>query len=279
MKSLAPCLRLPMLLVLLTCAASVQATEAAAAASPDAAYAAALSALAKGAENEAIDRLELLADQGFHHPDAGLARAAAYLARAEGPRARSGDLGRAAAALTETLLLRPDDPQAERALDAVQAEIAGRRAKQGASVVVRPRLGRAVTSLLPEQVWAIVAGLASFVLAAGLLARRLASSPLGRLSGAVAIGVGGIAALAFGSGAYASLRFRLSTTPAVVVVTEARLLDATGRPLPARRGEDTSAPEGAMVYVLEQTDGRCRVEWGASEGWVERSDLRLFARP
>ena len=71
--------------------------------SPEQAYEAALSALAKGADNEAIDRLELLADQGVVHADASLARAAAYLARSEGTNTRPGDLGRAAAALSANL--------------------------------------------------------------------------------------------------------------------------------------------------------------------------------
>src|SRR5215217_3532563 len=88
--------------------------------SPEQAYAAALVALRKGADNEAIDRLELLADQGVVSADASLARAAAYLARADGSRAQPGDLGRAAAALNEALLLRPDDAKAEQALEEVQ---------------------------------------------------------------------------------------------------------------------------------------------------------------
>lgn len=254
--------------------------EAAGVLSPEPAYTAALAALAKGADNEAIDRLELLADQGFHHPDASLARAAAYLARAESPGARAGDLGRSAAALTEALLLRPDDLQAERALDAVQAEIAQRTARKSASVVVRPRLARAVSSLLPEQAWAAVAALSSLVLAVGIGVRRLSKRPFTRLNGAVAMAVGGALAILCALGAYASHAFRVSSQPAVVVVTEARLLDATGRPLStkANKVDSASAPEGAMVYVLEQADGRCRVEWGSTEGWLSRSDVQILAR-
>jgi hypothetical protein len=267
--------------LVLTCAAAANADVAANAESPATAYAAAVSALAKGADNEAIDRLELLADQGFRHPDASLARAAAYLARAEGSGPRAGDLGRAAAALTETLLLRPGDTQAERALDAVQAEIARRKARQGASVVVRPRLLRAVTSLLPEQVWAAVAALGSLVLALGIAARRLSKRALSRLSGNVAIAVGAVVVLVFAAGAYAARSFRISSRPAVVVVSDARLLDGSGRRLPTQRGnpDSTTAPEGAMVYVLEETEGRCRVEWGNTEGWLSRSDVQLLARP
>src|SRR6185369_5524418 len=112
--------------LVLACLASllfVFATSRANAETPDQAYAAALAALAKGAHNDAIDRLELLADQGVVDADASTARAAAYLARADGQAAQAGDLGRAAAALNEALLLRPNDAQAEQALDAVQAEI------------------------------------------------------------------------------------------------------------------------------------------------------------
>lgn len=254
--------------------------HAAGAGSPEQAYAAALGALAKGADNEAIDRLELLADQGVSHPDASLARAAAYLARAEGSGSRPGDLGRAAAALSETLLLRPGDAQAERALEAVQAEIARRQTRQGENVVVRPRLGRAIVALLPEQAWAVLAALGSLVLAAGLALRRLATAALPRLSGAVAIGLGATMAAVFGSGAYAAHHYRTTSQPAVIVVPSTRLTDDKGRPLPSKRGADTTTvPEGGTVYVRERTEGRFRVEWGSSDGWLAAGDLRLLAGP
>jgi hypothetical protein len=243
-------------------------------------YAAALSALKKGADNEAIDRLELLADQGFAHPDASLARGAAYIARAEGKGARPGDLGRAAAALSEVLLLRPGDAQAERALDAVQAEIARRKERQGESVVVRPRLGRAVVALLPEQVWAVLAGISSLMVAFGIVVRRATRVPLWRLTGAVASGLGTTLGLAFGCGALLAQRFRATSQVAVVVVASARLADETGRPLPSKRGADTTTvPEGATVYVRERREGRYLVEWGNTDGWLGASDVRLLSRP
>ena len=245
--------------------------------SPEQAYSAALASLAKGADNEAIDRLELLADQGFAHPDASLARAAAYLARAESPSPRPGDLGRAAAALSEALLLRPDDARAEQALEAVQGEIARRKSRQAESVVVRPRLGRAIVALLPEQAWAAVALLGSLALALGIVLRRTATRGFVRLSGAVAVGVGGALLLSFGSGAYAAHQIRVTSQPGVVVVPEARLTNETGRPLPLKTGVDsTSVPEGATVYVKERRDGRCLVEWGNTDGWLSLSDVRLL---
>jgi hypothetical protein len=247
--------------------------------SPEQAYAAARAALDKGAYNEAIDRLELLADEGVVSENASLARAAAYLSRADGKNAQPGDLGRAAAALNEALLLNPDDDRAGQALEAVQAEIARRKSKQQESVVVRPRLGRAIAALLPEQAWAVLAGLCSLAVAVGVVLRRLASHALLRLSGTVAIGVGLPLGLGFGTGAYAAEQFRVTSQPAVVVVPEARLTNENGRPLPYKRGADTTTvPEGATVYVRERREGRCLVEWGSTDGWLSLSELRLLAR-
>jgi hypothetical protein len=257
---------------------ALAATAAAHAETPAQTYKAARAALAKGADNEAIDRLELLADQGVVSQNASLARAAAYLSRADGKSAQPGDLGRAAAALSEALLLNPDNEAAEHALEAVQAEIARRKSKAQENVVVRPRLGRAIAALLPEQAWAALAALCSLAIAAGVVLRRTAKRALLRLSGTVAIGVGVPLALGFGAGAYAAEQFRVSSQPAVVVVPEARLTNENGRPLPYKRGADTTTvPEGATVYVLERREGRCRVEWGSADGWLSLGDLRLLA--
>lgn len=248
-----------------------------AAESPTAAYEQALASLQKGAPNEAIDRLELLADQGFVHPDASLARAKAYLARAEGAGARPGDLGRAAAALGEALLLRPDDSGAARALESVKNELARRQARGAETVLVRPRLGRAMAALLPEQVWAALALLGALTLTLGIVLRRAAAGGLMRLSGAVAIGVGAATLGAFGGGAYAAHRFRTTSQPAVCVVPEARLTNEAGRPLPLKAGADgTTVPEGATVYVSVRREGRYLVEWGTSDGWLAASDVRLL---
>jgi hypothetical protein len=242
------------------------------------AYTAALTALGNGTPNDAIDRMELLADQGVANADASLLRAAAYLARADGSGAQPGDLGRAAAALSEALLLRPGDAQAERGLEAVQAEIARRKSKHQESVVVRPRLSRAIAALLPEQLWATLALLSSLAVALGVVVRRLAQKPLPRLAGMVAISVGSALMVAFGSGAYAAEQFRVSSQPAVIVVPEARLTNEQGRQLPSKRGADTTAvPEGATVYVRERREGRCLVEWGSTDAWLRSSELRLLA--
>src|SRR6185503_7451242 len=151
----------------------------------------ALKALERGAFDEAIDRLELLADQGFVHPDASFDRAVLYVRRARSQAARPGDLGRAAAALSETLLLRPSDEAAETALERVQSEIARKRAREGAQpVTVRPTLGRALTGILPEDVWAIAALVGSLVATLGLVVRRLTERSSSRLAGAIAAALG-----------------------------------------------------------------------------------------
>ena len=68
----------------------------------------------------------------------------------------------------------------------------------------------------------------------------------------------------------------MTSQPAVVVVPEARLLDENGRPLAVRGPNPNDIQEGALVYVHERRDGRARVEWGALDGWVDASQLRVL---
>jgi hypothetical protein len=66
----------------------------------------------------------------------------------------------------------------------------------------------------------------------------------------------------------------------VIVVPEARLTNEAGRPLPYKRGADTTTvPEGATVYVRERREGRCLVEWGTTDGWLSLGEVRLLATP
>jgi tetratricopeptide (TPR) repeat protein len=243
-------------------------------------FSAASEALKRGAYTEAIDTLELLADRGFVHPDASFNRAVAYVERARSSTAAPGDLGRAAAALSEVLELRPDDDEAEAGLARIRAEISRRHSREGvAPVMARPSLSRAATSLLDENVWAALALLGSLLLTLGLALRRFVHSTSARLAGAIGIGLGtvllgGGAALAAGA-----RHFRLTSSPAVVVTEEARLLDESGKPLPQKRGaaDSVTVPEGATVYVLERRPSFYRVEWGSSEGWVTPGQVRILA--
>jgi len=260
-------------LLLLPCLA---ATSAFAALPPPADFADAVAALERGAYGDAIDHFELLGDRGFVHPDLSYDRAVAYLGRARSPQRQPGDFGRAAAALAETLALRPDDREAENALEAVRSEIGRARARTGGGpLVARQRLVRALVGLLPESVWGALAALGSFSLVWGLVLRLVLRRTGSEVPGALAIGVGGLV-LCLGGGLAAGARhFRRTSTLAVVVVPEARLLDESGRPLAvASSSESSVVPEGAEVYVLERRGGLDRVEWGTTNGYVIAGQLR-----
>lgn len=245
-----------------------------------AAFADARQAIQRGAFTEAIDGLELLADRGIVHPDASFNRAVAYVERSRSSAAAPGDLGRAVAALSETLILRPNDTDADNALTRIRAEISRRHTREGtAPVMARPSLGRAATSLFDENVWAVLAVTGSLLLTLGIALRRFVPRTSAQLAGAIGIGLG-ILLLLVGGGMTAGARhFRTSSAPAVVVVPEARLCDETGKPLPAKAGaaDSVTLPEGASVYVLERRPTLYRVEWGSSQGWVTPGQLRVLA--
>ncbi len=243
-------------------------------------FATANEAIKRGAYSEAIDTLELLADRGFVHPDASFNRAVAYVERARSSAAAPGDLGRAAAALSEVLELRPNDEAAETGLSRIRAEISRRHAREGtAPVMARPSLGRAVTSLFSENVWAVLAIAGSALLALGLLLYRFVKRTSAQLAGSIGIGVGALLLVAGACLTAGARHFRLTSQPAVVVVEEARLLDETGKPLPQKAGaaDSVTIPEGASVYVLERRTLLDRVAWGSSEGWVTPNQVEILA--
>jgi hypothetical protein len=63
----------------------------------------------------------------------------------------------------------------------------------------------------------------------------------------------------------------------VVVAVEARLLDDAFRPLAQPGKQSNQVPEGTLVYVRAERDGRYRVEWGVLEGWIDAGQVRLLA--
>jgi hypothetical protein len=252
-----------------------------------------VAALRDGAVNEAVENFEALADRGFVHPDASFDRALSYLGRVRGGVERPGDLGRAAAALEETLLLRSDDREAETALELVRAEVARRRARSGSSTEVdaRPTIDRAVFGFASEWTWSILAAVSSLLLTAGLVLRLVAAqmtdaaagdtlheaSPLEgaiHLASTITVPIGVACLVAFAVLAAGARQLRLTTTDGVVVAPEAHLLTEKG--VLTSRG---AIPEAAKVELGEQRGTLVHVRWGALEGWTQSDAVRRLARP
>lgn len=242
------------------------------AATPEALFRQGSVALARGEFAAAIDTFEALADRGFVHPDASYNRGLAYVTRVRQKADRPGDLGRAAAAFEEALRLRPGDADADRALDAVRGEITRRRSRRAKDAVdVRPTLDRVIVGLASEQTWGAAALAASLLLAAGMVLRRRPAGPA-HVAGSVLAPAALVALLALAPLTYAARQLRLTTRAGVIVVPEVYLADETGSAL----GKDP-IPEGASVEVGRRSGGRAEVRWGASEGWIPASSVRLLA--
>ncbi len=243
-------------------------------------FAAGAAALSEGRFTDAIDAFEGLADRGFAHPDASFDRGLAYAMRVREGAGRDGDLGRAVAGFEEALVLRPGDADAERALDAVRAEITRRRSKRGKSELnASPSLDRQLVGLLSVRTWGLLCLVASGLLSVGLVLRKARDGAL-HVAGSVLVPVT-LAALAalLPSLGWADHLAR-ATRPAVSLAAELPLEDESGRPLVAdSAGDPTVLPEGARVEVRERRGPRALVRWGSNEGWVTASELRLLATP
>ncbi len=239
--------------------------------------------LERGAFSEAIDRLELWSDQGVVHPDLSFDRGVAYLGRAESSASRPADLGQAAAAFEEALHLDPSDEEAKVVLERIREAISERRVKEGAGVVARPRLLRALLELIGENVWAGLGGIGSLLLTLGLGARVLLRSHQVRLASGIAAVVGLLLMSLGGGMAWAGAYLRAHFSPAVVIVAEARLHDAAGRPFSGARGPSAldeagdRVPEGSLVHVAESRGSLVLVEWGDTEAWLNARELRRLA--
>ncbi|MDX2053076.1 MAG: hypothetical protein SFV15_11835 [Polyangiaceae bacterium] len=238
-----------------------------------------LEALKQGAPTKAIENFELASDRGLVTADLSYNRALAYLSRAKSPQAAPGDLGQAAAGLEEALLQNPKDADAERALDALRAEIARLRAKaRGEALAARPSIGRAIVGLAPRAVWDCLALAASILVSLGLLLRGAVRRADVRLAAGISLGLGmGLLLLATPL-AYAARWLSEKTEPAVIISPEARLLDEMGARVsaPEAAGHPGTIPEGALVYVHEKAGNLAKVEWGATLAWVSLRELRIL---
>lgn len=260
---------------MIVAAATISATPAARAddapVSPQAIFQQGAEALKRGEHGKAIDAFEALADRGFFHPDASYDRGIAYILRVRAGADRPGDLGRAAAAFEEALLLRPDDHDADAALDRVRAELTRRRARKSrSSMDARPTLDRLLVGLASEQAWGLAAILASILFALGLVLQR---RPTGRahVAGSVLAPTAFVALLALVPLTLGARHLRRTARPGVVVVDEVYLADEEGK----SRGGDP-IPEAAAVEATERRGGLVRVRWGALTGWIPLGSVRLI---
>jgi hypothetical protein len=236
-------------------------------------------ALAAGDPSTAIAELESLADRGVIDATASYDRGLAYAMRVREGGERAGDLGRAAHGFEEARALAADDglrADATRALAAVRAEVARRRARAGDPVELEPSVSPwiDVVQALPEDVWASTTALGSLSFGVALALRWRSASRRVRAGGAI---VAALAAVLFFVGAIATLtarRERHERSEAVVVVPQLRLADANGV---VRQG-GSALPEGATVRVVDRSGSLARVRWGAMDGWAPLSSIRSVAR-
>ncbi len=245
--------------------------------------------LDRGAFSEAIAQLELWSDQGVVHPDLSFDRGVAYLGRGESPARRRADLGQAAAAFEEAARLDPSDDEAVHILERIRAEIVEHRDKRANDgVVARPRLSRALLDLVGENVWAGLGALGALGLSLGLALRLGASGQRARLAGGIAAAVSLLLAGLGASMAFVGQRLRASTSPAVVIVEQARLHDGEGRAIAAARGASTSGastlaevadrvPEGTLVHISGSRGSLVQIEWGDGHAWLDAREVRRLA--
>jgi hypothetical protein len=247
---------------------------------PAALFAQATQALKEGRPGDAAAALEALADRGVVDPVASYDRGLAYAMRVRIGAESPGDLGRAAHGFEEARDLAREGPvyeDASRALAAVRSEVARRRIRAGEPVEVDPgrSLSRTVAGLLREDTWAVIAVVASAVLALGLFVRWLARGPRTRIGGGVAAGVAAPALFVALAMTLAARHDRLSLQEAVVVSSTARPTDDRGIVLPGA----VPLPEGARVEIAEARGPSTRVRFGAIEAWIPAGALRDLARP
>ncbi len=246
------------------------------------AFEAAVAALEKGAYTDAIASLEQLSDRGIVSPDVSYNRALAYLLRAESPKQREGDLGQVVAGLRESAVLLGGDEHVSEMLNAVRREISRLRAQRGLDpVVVEPPLARAIVGLAPENVWAILALLGTAALCVGLVLLRTAPHSPTRLAGQISCAVGLLFVVGFGGLAAGADYYHRTSQEAVVVSSEAQLLDRSGNRLTttALDVKADAIPEGASVFLTGQSGRLAQVNWGSFEAWIESDRVRLLATP
>ncbi len=237
-------------------------------------------ALAAGRPADAITDFEALADRGVVDANVSFDRGLAYAERVRLGGEQTGDLGRAAHGFEEARGLTRDaklEADATRALETVRAEVARRRARAGASVDLEQSssLGESIVHLLPEDVWALLALIASVATGLALFLRGRVKRPRLRVAATIVVAVAAPLTLACAGITRAAAVERATRVDGVIVSPTARPSDARGIALP----RTDPLPEGARVRVLS-AEGTpwTEVRWGALDAWVPAGAVRRLSR-
>ena len=230
--------------------------------------------------NDAVASFEALADRGVVDPVASYDRGLAYALRVHAGAEQPGDLGRAAHGFEEARMLSTDPhlvSDAQAGLVAIRNEVGRRKAREGITVDVEqhPSPWRTLTRMLGENEWSGIAIAASFILAAALFLRWLATGSRQRAGAAIAIAVSAPTLVLAAALARTARHDRLWLREAIVVAPSARPSDSHGIVLPQAQ----PLPEAARVEVLGENAGWTEVRWGALDAWVPTSTLRPLAKP
>lgn len=242
-------------------------------------FRAAADALAGGQPGEAIANLEALGDRGVIDPVVSFDRGLAYAGRVRAGGEQPGDLGRAAHGFEEARELSRDSAliaDANASLAVVRAEVAKRRSRAGDPIEVENgiSLGRSIVKVLPENVWAALAGMCALALALGIVLRARATlrrlRVAGTTTGAIAGGLLAVTALVL----HTARDIRRHGRDAVVIAPSARLLDAHHLAL------TSMAPlaEGARIQLLDEGGDFAHVVAGRAEGWLPSSAVLPIAK-
>jgi hypothetical protein len=242
-------------------------------------FAAGLHALDDGRPGDAIADFEALADRGVVDPVVSFDRGLAYAERVRGRSALPGDLGRAALGFEEARSLTGDPAlarDATKALAAVRAEVARRRALAGEPVDVDPgvSLGRAIVALANEDTWTAIAAVSALMLTAALFVRWLSTARRVRIGAAITMAIAGPLLLGTALLTLGARDERLHLREGVIVSESARLSDERHITVPGA----APLPEGARVTIEEAAGGWAKVRFGAQRGFVPSPAVRPLAR-
>lgn len=229
---------------------------------------AAVLALRSGRADDAITRLESLADRGVEASGIAFDRGLAYAARARSTTAVPGDYGRSVHGFEDALRRAPWDGPARRALEEVRKTIAARDARAGGKsmVVDAAPAWRGLVVAAPGDAWVALAMTGSALLSIALAARpRLARGA--RLAASTIAAVGLSMGLLGSALALGARWLRTHVHEAIVVAPRATArADGDAQPF--------ELPEGARVDVVEEGTTSVLVSADRGTGWVARESLR-----